>query len=95
MGKILSAYLMPHPPIIIKEIGKGEEKKLRATIESMEYIAEDVRQKRPDTIIVIIITMMVSGLFCLTSSAIYSIDSMVALNFFSSPLPISLIIIGG
>ena len=53
MGKILSAYLMPHPPIIIKEIGKGEEKKLRATIESMEYIAEDVRQKRPDTIIVI------------------------------------------
>jgi AmmeMemoRadiSam system protein A len=53
MGKILSAYLMPHPPIIIKEIGKGEEKKLSATIESMEYIAEDVRQKRPDTIIVI------------------------------------------
>ena len=53
MGKILSAYLMPHPPIIIKEIGKGEEKKLGETIKSMEYIAEDVRQKRPDTIIVI------------------------------------------
>src|SRR6056297_118277 len=53
MGKILSAYLMPHPPIIIKEIGKGEERKINETIKSMEYIAEDVRQKRPDTIIVI------------------------------------------
>jgi len=53
MGKILSAYLMPHPPIIIKEIGKGEEKKINETIKSMDYIAEDVRQKRPDTIIVI------------------------------------------
>jgi len=53
MGKILSAYLMPHPPIIIKEIGKGEEKKINKTIKSMDYIAEDIRQKRPDTIIVI------------------------------------------
>ncbi|PLX31297.1 MAG: AMMECR1 domain-containing protein, partial [Clostridiales bacterium] len=53
MGKILSAYLMPHPPIIIEEIGKGEEKKIEETIKSMQYIAEYVRQKRPDTIIVI------------------------------------------
>jgi len=53
MGKILSAYLMPHPPIIIKEIGKGEERKISETIKSMEYVAEDVRQKIPDTIIVI------------------------------------------
>lgn len=26
MGFILGAYLMPHPPIIMKEVGKGEEK---------------------------------------------------------------------
>lgn len=27
MGKILSSYLLPHPPIIIEDIGKGEEEK--------------------------------------------------------------------
>lgn len=53
MGKILSGYLVPHPPIIIKEIGKGEERKISETIEAMERVAEDIRQKRPDTIIVI------------------------------------------
>lgn len=26
MGKILAGYLFPHPPIIMREIGRGEEK---------------------------------------------------------------------
>ena len=53
MGKILSAYLTPHPPIIIKEIGKGEELKTKATISGMESIGMDIKEKAPDTIIII------------------------------------------
>lgn len=53
MGKILSAYLMPHPPIIIKEIGKGEELKTIATISGMESIGMDIKEKAPDTILII------------------------------------------
>lgn len=28
---ILAAYAVPHPPIIVPEIGKGEEKKIART----------------------------------------------------------------
>lgn len=53
MGKILSAYLTPHPPIIIKEIGKGEELKAKDTVMGMESIGMDIKEKAPHTIIII------------------------------------------
>ncbi|MGB9678419.1 MAG: AmmeMemoRadiSam system protein A [Thermoanaerobacteraceae bacterium] len=53
MDKLLSCYLMPHPPIIISEIGKGEEKKIQKTIDSMEIVAKDIKNKQPETIILI------------------------------------------
>ena len=31
MSKILGHYIMPHPPIIIPEIGRGEEEKILST----------------------------------------------------------------
>lgn len=34
MGNILGHFLMPHPPIIIPEIGKGEEGKASTTIKA-------------------------------------------------------------
>jgi len=53
VGKILGAYLMPHPPIILKEVGRGEEKKVNKTVEAMETIARDIQEKKPKNIIVI------------------------------------------
>ena len=53
MGEILSAYLMPHPPIIIPEVGKGEERRVQSTIEAMEACAKHIKGEQPDTIIVI------------------------------------------
>lgn len=50
---ILSGYLMPHPPLIIPEIGGGEEKKIQNTIDAMNDIGIDVKRLEPDTIIVI------------------------------------------
>lgn len=44
---------MPHPPILIPEVGKGEEKKARRTLEALEKCAEHIREKAPQTIILI------------------------------------------
>ena len=53
MGKILGAYLFPHPPIIIEEIGRGEEKKAIKTLEASRALAKDISQEKPSTIIII------------------------------------------
>lgn len=53
MGRILSAYLTPHPPIIIPQIGQGEEQKAIKTIEGMEEIGRDIAKRKPQTILVI------------------------------------------
>jgi AmmeMemoRadiSam system protein A len=44
---------MPHPPIIIPEIGRGEEKKIKETINSMDKIGKIIQSIEPDTIILI------------------------------------------
>ena len=34
MGKIIAYVTMPHPPIIIPEVGRGEEKKIKNTYDA-------------------------------------------------------------
>lgn len=53
MSKILSRYLLPHPPIIIPEIGQGEESKVQDTVDSMKKIAKEIKQLKPKTIVII------------------------------------------
>ncbi len=53
MGKIGTCYLMPHPPIIVPEIGQGEEKNAVKTTEAMEEISRDIALEKPEVIIVI------------------------------------------
>ncbi|WP_027623069.1 AmmeMemoRadiSam system protein A [Clostridium lundense] len=53
MGKILGYYIMPHPPIIIQEVGKGEEKKAKKTIDACYKVSEEIGKLKPDTIIII------------------------------------------
>ncbi len=50
---ILAAYLTPHPPLILKEIGRGEEKKVINTIEAMEKASKNIASLKPQTVIVI------------------------------------------
>lgn len=50
---LLGAYVFPHPPIIIPEIGRGEEVEAQNTIIGVNKLAEDIAQKEPATIIVI------------------------------------------
>lgn len=48
-----ASFFVPHPPIIIPEIGKGEEKTIQSTIDSYQKIAEKISQIKPKTIIII------------------------------------------
>lgn len=50
---VLKAYIVPHPPIIVPEVGRGEEKKIQSTIDSFNKIASDIEKISPDTIVVI------------------------------------------
>ena len=54
MGKLLKTYLMPHPPIMINEIGGGEEERIRATIAAAMTAAEEIGEAKPDTLIIIV-----------------------------------------
>ena len=50
---LLAGYMVPHPPIAVAEIGRGEEKKIQATLDAFDAVAADIAALKPDTIIVI------------------------------------------
>jgi len=52
MGRIISSYIFPHPPIIIPEIGRGEEVSASKTIDSVKRAAHEISREKPTTIIV-------------------------------------------
>lgn len=51
MGEIIKAYMVPHPPIIVPEVGKGQETPASATINAYRTIARQIRDLAPDLII--------------------------------------------
>jgi len=48
---IIGAFIVPHPPIIIPEIGRGQEKKTQKTIDAYEEVAKRIESLQPDTIV--------------------------------------------
>lgn len=53
MGKILSTFLSPHPPIVMSEVGKGSEEDAEKTIQALNEMADMIKAQSPTTIIVI------------------------------------------
>lgn len=49
---VVEAYMVPHPPIAVPEVGGGEEKKIQSTLDAFDRIARRIAEIRPDTIIV-------------------------------------------
>jgi MEMO1 family protein len=50
---ILGYYLVPHPPIAIAEVGKGEEKKIQNTLDAFMNISKEISEIKPETIVLI------------------------------------------
>lgn len=48
---IISAYMVPHPPLIVPEIGKGQEQAIERTIKAYHEAAQRIGRERPDTIV--------------------------------------------
>ncbi len=49
---IKAAFMVPHPPLIVHEVGRGGEEEVRKTIDAYETVAREVAALAPDTIIV-------------------------------------------
>lgn len=48
---ILGAFIVPHPPLIVPEIGRGMEARIQATIDGYKEIARRIADLRPDIIV--------------------------------------------
>lgn len=49
---IIGGFMVPHPPLIIPDIGRGEEKKIQKTINAYDEAADRIGSLKPDTIII-------------------------------------------
>jgi len=50
---ILSCYLMPHPAIMIEEVGGKETQKVTSSVKAADTVASELKQLSPDTIVII------------------------------------------
>lgn len=49
---IVAAYMVPHPPMIVPEVGRGSEQQVKATIAAYKKVAEDIAKLKPETVII-------------------------------------------
>ncbi len=47
------AYVLPHPPLAVPEVGKGDERRISETLKGYDSAAQDIAKKRPDTIVLL------------------------------------------
>ena len=47
------AALMPHPPILVPEVGLGRENEARETRKGLELLVESLRDRKPDVLLVL------------------------------------------
>ncbi|NMA34060.1 MAG: AmmeMemoRadiSam system protein A [Clostridiaceae bacterium] len=52
MGEIKRTFITPHPPIVVHEVGKGEEMGAAATVGALQRFAREVAKIKPSTIVV-------------------------------------------
>lgn len=48
---VLGSFVLPHPPLIVHEVGQGEEASIIETVKSIQSIAKTIARLKPDTII--------------------------------------------
>ncbi len=53
MGKVVGAYILPHPPIMIEEIGRQDTFKVSDTIKALQKVSTKIAMQKPDTIVLI------------------------------------------
>ncbi|MCR4925280.1 MAG: AmmeMemoRadiSam system protein A [Clostridiales bacterium] len=49
---IIAAFMVPHPPMIVPDVGRGSEKQIEKTIAAYEKVADEIAALKPETIII-------------------------------------------
>ncbi|NYB72882.1 AmmeMemoRadiSam system protein A [Sedimentibacter hydroxybenzoicus DSM 7310] len=49
---IKNTFIVPHPPLIVPKVGRGQEIKIEETVKAYDKIAKKIAELRPDTIVV-------------------------------------------
>ncbi|MBP5158365.1 MAG: AmmeMemoRadiSam system protein A [Treponema sp.] len=49
---LVATFMVPHPPLIVAEVGKGSEKQVQTTIDSYRAVAQEIAELKPETIII-------------------------------------------
>lgn len=52
-GVLEAGYLLPHPPVIVPEVGKGQEAEAAKTISALKMVAAEIDRLRPDTVVLL------------------------------------------
>ncbi|GFI19104.1 2-aminophenol 1,6-dioxygenase subunit beta [Lachnospiraceae bacterium] len=50
---ILAGFMVPHPPLIVPEVGAGEERKIQNTVDAYKEAARRIGSLRPETIVLV------------------------------------------
>lgn len=50
---ILKAFIVPHPPLIVPQVGRGEEMKIQDTIDAYHEAARQIASVSPKTVVII------------------------------------------
>lgn len=50
---ILAAYIVPHPPMIVPEVGRGSERQIQATSTAYVRVSQEAASLKPETVIVV------------------------------------------
>ena len=49
---VLAAFMVPHPPMIVPQVGRGSEAQIKDTTEAYEQVAAEIAALAPETIII-------------------------------------------
>ncbi len=47
----VAGYMVPHPPLAVAEVGRGQEKMIQETLDAFSAVARDIAEMKPETII--------------------------------------------
>lgn len=50
---LVYSIFVPHPPLLVPEIGQGEERKCSATLEAYRYLARSLYEAQIDTVVLV------------------------------------------
>lgn len=50
---LVGGFVVPHPPLIIPQIGKGQERKIQATIDAYHAAGRMIADLMPDTVVIV------------------------------------------